>query len=94
MEARRSRLRELAATHVRYGYRRLTVLLRREGWGGEREASLPALRSGEPEGAQCRAEEDRPSAADGSWSGNRPEPVLVGRFCERQADQMAAHIES
>ncbi len=28
----RRRLRELAATHVRYGYRRLTVLLRREGW--------------------------------------------------------------
>ncbi len=28
----RHRLRELAATHVRYGYRRLTVLLRREGW--------------------------------------------------------------
>jgi putative transposase len=26
------RLREMAATHVRYGYRRLTVLLRREGW--------------------------------------------------------------
>ena len=26
-------MRELAATHVRYGYRRLTVLLRREGWG-------------------------------------------------------------
>ena len=26
------RLRELAGTHVRYGYRRLTVLLRREGW--------------------------------------------------------------
>lgn len=25
-------MRELAATHVRYGYRRLTVLLRREGW--------------------------------------------------------------
>ena len=31
-EALRIRLRELAATHVRYGYRRLTVLLRREGW--------------------------------------------------------------
>jgi len=31
-EALRSRLRELAATHVRYGDRRLTVLLRREGW--------------------------------------------------------------
>jgi len=26
------RLRELAGTYVRYGYRRLTVLLRREGW--------------------------------------------------------------
>jgi HTH-like domain/Integrase core domain len=26
------RLREMAATHVRYGYCRLTVLLRREGW--------------------------------------------------------------
>ena len=31
-EALRAELRELAATHVRYGYRRLTVLLRREGW--------------------------------------------------------------
>jgi putative transposase len=31
-EALRARLRELAATYVRYGYRRLTVLLRREGW--------------------------------------------------------------
>ncbi len=28
----RHRLRELAGMHVRYGYRRLTVLLRREGW--------------------------------------------------------------
>jgi putative transposase len=26
------RLRDLAATRVRYGYRRLTVLLKREGW--------------------------------------------------------------
>lgn len=31
-EPLRRRLRELAATHVRYGYRRLTILLRREGW--------------------------------------------------------------
>ena len=28
----RMRLKELAATRVRFGYRRLTVLLRREGW--------------------------------------------------------------
>jgi putative transposase len=32
LEALRRRLREIASTHVRYGYRRLTVLLRREGW--------------------------------------------------------------
>lgn len=31
-EALRRRLREVASTHVRYGYRRLTVVLRREGW--------------------------------------------------------------
>lgn len=31
-EPLRWRLRELASTYVRYGYRRLTVLLRREGW--------------------------------------------------------------
>lgn len=30
--ALRVRLRELAASWVRFGYRRLTVLLRREGW--------------------------------------------------------------
>jgi putative transposase len=30
--ALRGRLRELAASRVRFGYRRLTVLLRREGW--------------------------------------------------------------
>jgi len=30
--ALRRRLQEVAATYVRYGYRRLTVLLRREGW--------------------------------------------------------------
>jgi putative transposase len=30
--ALRARIRELAASRVRFGYRRLTVLLRREGW--------------------------------------------------------------
>jgi putative transposase len=28
----RKRIREVAETHMRYGYRRITVLLRREGW--------------------------------------------------------------
>lgn len=31
-EGLRRKLKDLAATYVRYGYRRLTVLLRREGW--------------------------------------------------------------
>jgi putative transposase len=31
-EALRVRLRELAGSRVRYGYRRLTILLQREGW--------------------------------------------------------------
>jgi transposase InsO family protein len=31
-EVLRGRLRELTSTHVRYGYRPLTVLLRSEGW--------------------------------------------------------------
>ena len=31
-DALRRRLRELAAVRVRFGYRRLTVLLKREGW--------------------------------------------------------------
>ena len=30
--ALRRRLRELASVRVRFGYRRLTILLRREGW--------------------------------------------------------------
>jgi putative transposase len=34
--ALRQRLREFAQIHVRYGYRRLHVLLRREGWKGSR----------------------------------------------------------
>jgi putative transposase len=31
-DALRQRLRELAAVRGRFGYRRLTVLLKREGW--------------------------------------------------------------
>jgi putative transposase len=31
-DALRVRLRELAGSRVRYGYRRLTVMLKREGW--------------------------------------------------------------
>ncbi len=36
-EPLRARLRELAAVRVSYGYRRLHILLRREGWGVNRK---------------------------------------------------------
>jgi hypothetical protein len=42
-EALRRRLRELAAVRLRFGYRRLTVLLRREGWAGECQTGLSPL---------------------------------------------------
>ena len=36
-EPLRARLRELAATRVSYGYRRLHIMLRREGWAVNRK---------------------------------------------------------
>ena len=43
-EELRERLRELAAEHPRYGYRRLGALLRREGRGGEPQEGRATLR--------------------------------------------------
>jgi len=68
----------MAATHVRYGYRRLTVLLRREGWkiGAKRvyrlydEENLKVRSAGAEENYAAPAR----SANTGHWS----EPVLVG----------------
>ena len=42
----RQRMRELAQTRVRCGYRRLLVLLRREGWELRQEAMLSPLHRG------------------------------------------------
>ena len=42
-DALRVSLRELAGSRVRYGYRRLTVLLKREGWEVNAETDLSAL---------------------------------------------------
>ena len=41
--ALRVRLRDLAAARVRYGYRRLWVLLRREAWDGKTSCGPPIL---------------------------------------------------
>src|SRR5207247_4411976 len=42
----RRRLCEMAARHVRYGYRRLTVLLRRGGWKGKAQRTFRPLSGG------------------------------------------------
>jgi putative transposase len=43
----KNRMKEICATRVRYGYRRVHVLLRREGWpinhGDRRPVARPAL---------------------------------------------------
>lgn len=44
-EELRLRLKELAASRVRYGYRRLHVLLRREGLAREPQARLSPLQT-------------------------------------------------
>jgi putative transposase len=68
--ALRMRLKELAATRVHYGYRRLHVLLRREGWAVNakrvyriyREENL-SLRTKTPRRrVSCRTRIDRPEA--------------------------------
>ena len=42
-DALRVRLRELAGSQVRYGYRRLTVMLKRRRLGSKCQAHLPPL---------------------------------------------------
>ncbi len=62
------RLRELAATRVHYGYRRLHILLRREGWNFNakrvyrlyREEQLGLRRKTPKRRVSCRTRVDRP----------------------------------
>ena len=68
-----ARLRELASQRRRFGYRRLHILLEREGVRGQLEEAVPAL----PGGAAHRAQARRPQAgarhprADGHPAGSR-----------------------
>jgi putative transposase len=52
--ALRLRLKELAHTRVRYGYWRLHVLLRREGWTANAKGIYWLRRSGTPVSAAAR----------------------------------------
>ena len=55
-DRQRVRLRELAEDRRRWGYRRLHVLLKREGLDGKQQTGRPDLRRREADGAQTRAE--------------------------------------
>jgi transposase InsO family protein len=79
-EPLRRRLREIAATYVRYGYRRLTVLLKREGWkiGAKR-----IYRLYDEENLKVRsvgAQENRAASASSAGTSFWTESVLVGGF--------------
>jgi len=68
-DALRIRLRDLAASRVRYGYRRLYVLLRREGWMVNhkrvyrlyRQENLTMRRKNPRRIVSCQRREDRPA---------------------------------
>ena len=68
--ALRMRLKELAAIRIHYGYRRLHILLRREGWGVNakriyrlyREEQLGLRRRTPKRRVSCRTRVDRPEA--------------------------------
>ena len=67
----RIRLKELAAARVRYGYRRLHMLLRREGWEADHKCTY---RLYEPK-KNCRSEPERLAVdvpADTGLAGRRP----------------------
>lgn len=77
-DALRVRLRDLAASRVRYGYRRLYVLLRREGWVINhkrvyrlyKQEQLALRRKNPRRRASCRPREGRPpvEAANQVWA--------------------------
>lgn len=70
-EALRIRLRDLAASRVRYGYRRLYVLLRREGWAINhkrvyrlyKQEGLATRRKRPRRTVSCRVREGHPAVA-------------------------------
>ena len=88
-EVLRHRLRELAGTHVRYGYRRLTVLLRREGWHVNAKRIYRLYREEELIVAPSNTTED--GATTGRTKRRRVATELVSEygFCERTDGRFA-----
>jgi putative transposase len=86
-EALRRRLRELAAVRVRFGYRRLTVLLKREGW---KVNAKRIYRIYQEEGLMVRTQKRKKAAAVRVplSAATRPNQRWSMDFvCDRLADQ-------
>jgi putative transposase len=83
----RARLRELAAVRRRFGYRRLLILLRREGTRVNHK-KLRRLYREERLQVGRRGGRKRNKGSPGIAA--RTEPALVTRFSERHADRQPA----
>jgi hypothetical protein len=77
------RLRELAASRIRFGYRPLTVLLRREGWQGECQTDLSAVDGRRADGVDPTPHEGRGPSLCAATRGDRPEPAVEYGLHER-----------
>ena len=83
--ALRARIREIAITRIRYGSRRIYILLRREGW---KDNHKRVHRVYKEEGLNLRSKrrqkQGRRTPA-GTPAGPRFTPGMVNGFCERCA---------
>jgi putative transposase len=80
------RVRELAASQVRFGYRRLTVMLRREGWAVNAKR---IYRLYTEDGLAVRtkgAQEDRAAQPCTGAQSHAAEREVVDGFCRRPLD--------
>ena len=79
-ESVRQRLRELAALRKRFGYRRLYVLLRREGVLVNHKRGLPAVPGGRAVAAPAQAQTADQRRPRSRRSGERRQPGLEPRL--------------
>ena len=82
--ALRGKLKELACTYVRYGYRRLTVLLRREGWKVNAKRIYRLYTEEGSDRADQTVQEDGSSAADRDARSDPAWSVLEHGLCQRE----------
>ncbi len=76
----RVRLKHMAGARVRYGYRRLHILLQREGWQINHKLGLPALQAGGAVPAVEDKEEACQRAASSAACCNLAERMLEHGF--------------